>query len=165
MSKIPEGSINVSVAFQHRMIELISDEETESDKCSNAEFAKRCGISKNIIAAGVNYGIIPSVRSLIKIADHTKKPFEYVLGLSNDTAFDMALIPATFHDRLVELMREKKLRAADITNSPIATFSRNSINIWLKRKNLPALEFVLQLAKIFDVSPDYLLGRTDYKQN
>lgn len=165
MSKIPDGSVNVSAAFQKRMIELIANEETNDGECNNEEFARRCGVSKNLIASAVNYGIIPSVRSLMKIADYTKKSIEYVLGLSDDPAFEPAVPPSTFQIRLAELMNSTGMENADIANNPITTFSRNSIFLWLKRNNIPSLDFVLQLAKIFDVSPDYLLGRTDYLHN
>ncbi len=158
MSKLPEDSVNVSPVFQKRIKELVADEE-----CGNAEFADRCGISRNIVSAAVNYGILPTVKTLVKIADHVGRSFAYVLGMSDEPAFEPAENPASFHERLLLLIRENNMKFSDVTNHPKATFSRNSIHVWIKRKNLPALEFLLQLAEIFRVSPDYLLGRTDYK--
>ena len=58
MSKLLESSqTRISMDFQHRLIELISDQE-----CSNSDFAKLVGVSKDVISRAVLYGIIPSVR-------------------------------------------------------------------------------------------------------
>lgn len=161
MSKNPEDSINVSAAFQQRVIDLIADEDCKGGKCSNSEFAERVGLSKNVISNITNYGIVPSVRSLIKIADYLKVSIDYLLGETDDRSFEMATDPDTFHNRLIHLQRENGLKIADITNS--GSYSRNSIHVWLKRNNLPSLEYLKQIADFFNVSADYLLGRTDYK--
>lgn len=169
MSKMPEESIKISADFQNRMIEIIAEEEidgsAEGKKCSNAEFALRVGISKTVISNITSYGIIPSTASLIKIADYKNRTLEYILAKSNDPSFEKSESPTTFHKRLVDLIQEKNVRISDITNNPNITFTRNSIHIWLKRKNLPSVEYVFQLADYFQVSPDYLLGRTDYRHN
>ena len=169
MSKAPEDSVKVSAEFQRRIIEIIADEEIEGSdegkKCSNAEFAARVGVSKTVISNIATYGILPSTASLVKIADYTNKSLEFILAKTDDKDFEKSANPTTFHMRLLELIREKGIRIADITNNPNITFSRNSIHVWLKRKNLPAIEYVFQLARYFNVSPDYLLGRTDYRHN
>ena len=75
MSKLLESSqTRISMDFQHRLIELISDQE-----CSNSDFAKLVGVSKDVISRAVLYGIIPSVRSLIKIADFLNISLEFLL--------------------------------------------------------------------------------------
>ena len=169
MSKLPEDSVKTSAAFQQRIIDIIADEEVEGSnegkKCSNAEFADRVGISKTIISNITSYGIIPSTSSIIKIADYKNKSFEYILAKTDNPDFDKSEYPTTFHVRLLALIREKGIKVSDITNNPKITFSRNSIHIWLKRKNLPCIDYVFQLANYFNVSPDYLLGRTDYRRN
>ena len=169
MSKMPEDSIKTSAAFQNRIKEIIADEEVEGSdegkKCSNAEFAARVGVSKTVISNITAHGIIPSTLSLIKIADYKNKSVDFILAKTDNPAFEKSEHPTTFHVRLLELIHEKGLKISDITNNPKITFSRNSIHIWLKRKNIPAIEYVFQLADFFNVSPDYLLGRTDDRTN
>lgn len=169
MSKSPEDSINTSLDFQARMISIIADEEIESKDngktCSNSEFAKRVGISKNIISNITNYGIIPSVKSLIKIADYKNYSLEYLLAITDNLAFDRAETPSNFHERLLQLIKENNIHISDITNAKNVTFARNSIHVWLKRKNLPSLEFLFQISEYFHVSVDYLLGRSDDRHN
>lgn len=163
MPRHPENSEIISVPFQKRMTRLLAEEDTESGPCTTAEFSKRAGIGKHVISNAVIYGILPSVPSLIKIADYTEKPLLYVLGRSDDETYTPAATRRTFGERLLLLLDERKLMIADVANAPGVTFARNSVHVWLKRGNLPSLEYLLQLAAYFSVSPDYLLGRTDYR--
>ena len=164
MPRRPEDSIKISEPFRKRIAALIADEETENGKpCTSALFAERVGIGKTTISNAVLYGILPSVSSLIKIADYTAKPLSYVLGSSAEEEFIPAARPCTFGERLLSLIGERNLTIAAVSGAPGITFARNSIHVWLKRGNLPSLEYLLQLADFFSVSPDYLLGRTDYK--
>ncbi|MFR3549439.1 MAG: helix-turn-helix domain-containing protein [Coprobacter sp.] len=83
MSKIPEDTEKrVSPEFQQRLKDLISDEE-----CTKKEFASAVGISKDVIIRATLYGIIPSLQSLIKIADHLDISLDYLLAETDDRSF------------------------------------------------------------------------------
>lgn len=162
MSRNPTDFSNISFKLQKRLIELINDEDyINNKKCSNSEFAKRVGVNKSVISNIVNYGIIPSVKSLIKIADYLNVSLKYLLGETDKNEFIKSDNPTTFHFRLKELIDEKNYKISQITNAN--SFARNSIHVWLKRKNLPSLEYLNSLANTFNVTADYLLGRTDFK--
>ena len=142
MSKVPEESINISPAFQKRMIQLISEEETESGHCSNAEFAARVGISPNTISKITSYGIIPSTKSIVKIADYLQVSIPYLLAKTDDNSFEPALQPVTFQERLKQLIRVSRrirqiaaVRAARKDNSLRVHFL-NLLNLCLIRINL-----------------------------
>lgn len=61
--------------------------------------------------------------------------------------------------RLKELRIEKNLSQWDVANG-IQTGQRN-ISRWEKGEVLPTSDFIIKLADFFEVSTDYLLGRTD----
>ncbi len=61
--------------------------------------------------------------------------------------------------RLKELREEKRLTQVDVANA-IKTSQRN-IGRWEKGEVLPSSEFVIKLADFFEVTADYLLGRSD----
>jgi len=68
---------------------------------------------------------------------------------------------ATFSERMRELRKEKGIsleKLAEMMGTTKATLSR-----YENSKRIPNIEFVEELAKIFDVSVDYLLGRTDVR--
>ena len=100
MAKIAEGQERLSPQFQRRLVELI-----EEKGCGKREFAKLAGISKDVIIRGTMYGIVPSLQSLIKIADCLNLSLDYLLGKSDDMQFYKSESGATFHTRIVELAK------------------------------------------------------------
>ena len=157
MSKNPEtSSYRTSEKFRKLILELIYEKG-----CNKTDFAKLVHVNPSIISHAILYSIIPSVRSLIKIADSLGYTVSYVLGESDDPAFYPAAKRTTFHDRLPELTNEKKTTYSEISGA--MTFPRNAIYEWLRLKTFPSLEYLQDLAKHFKVSIDYLLGRTDVR--
>lgn len=68
---------------------------------------------------------------------------------------------ATFSQRMRELRKEKNItleKLAEMLKTTKATLSR-----YENGKRIPNIEFVEELAKIFNVSVDYLLGKTDIR--
>lgn len=160
MSNIPADYSNVSTKLKVRFKEL-TDDNFDNNKISNADIAEKIGVDKSVISNIVNYDIIPSVPSLIKIADYFNVSLEFLLGKTDSDDFIKSSSPSAFGVRILQLKDEQKYKFADITNK--CSFSRNSIHVWIKRNNVPSLVYLFELANFFNVSPDYLLGRTDYR--
>lgn len=59
-------------------------------------------------------------------------------------------------ERITELRKKKKWSQSDLAKAVNA--SRDIIGKYERNDNLPSIEMALKLAKIFDVSVDYLLG-------
>ena len=66
----------------------------------------------------------------------------------------------TIVDRLLKLMDERNLKPAQITRE--LGISGSSFTDWKKGKGSPSLDIILKFADYFNVSLDYLVGRTDY---
>ena len=157
MSKTPKDTKNrISQIFQKRFADMLNDNEL-----SVKEFANIVGVSLPVIRLAYQFGIIPSVRPLIKIADFTEVSFDYLVGFTDTNDFIKAYSVSDFHSRYEELKNEKKVRDSQIAN--VMPFSRNFISEWKRNKTLPSLDYLKALADYFKVSIDYLLGRTDYK--
>ncbi len=156
MPKIPSDSKRkVSEKFQNRIIAII-DEHYDS----NCAFADNLKIDMDVIIRAVNYGIIPSLKILIKIADKQEILVGYLLGETEDEKLNKAVPPTTFHIRLKELKKEKN----NVKFSQIGykvSFPYGYFYDWLRKGTLPSLEYLEQIASYFGVSIDYLLGRTD----
>ena len=76
MSLIPaETEKRISPQFKKRLNELIEDLEI-----TKYEFSKLVKISVPVITRATIYGIIPSLRPLIKMADYFHVSLEYLLG-------------------------------------------------------------------------------------
>ncbi len=159
MSKFPENTkFRTSEKFKSRIKSLMYD----NDCNTNQQFAELVGVSVPVITKAVNFAIVPSLRILIKIADSLELPLKYLLGISDDKEFIASANPTTFHNRIEELKNEKHIKYGHLAVK--MNFPRNYIYEWKKENTLPSIDYVLNMAKYFDVSPDYLLGRTDYKK-
>lgn len=154
MARNPEGNIKISERFKKRIIQIIDDQD-----CAKKDFPKFVGVSKDVIIRATNYGIVPSLKSLIKIANKVSVSIPYLLGESDNNQFYLSEHPATFHIRLEQLATENNVKYSAISNK--MPFAYNSIYEWNRTKCLPSLEYIKPIADYFEVSIDYLLGRTD----
>lgn len=64
-----------------------------------------------------------------------------------------------FSERLIQLRKEKKLFQEDLAN--ILNLAQTTISSWEKGRTTPDNDMLMALANYFDVSIDYLLGRSD----
>lgn len=154
MSKIPSSAQKISPIFQERLNYLISEQD-----CSKYEFASSVGIGREVITRATIYGIIPSLQSLIKIADYLDISLNYLLGKNDNSFFYKSDTPKTFSLRLKELSEEKGVKYSQISHK--MPFPYSYFYDWLRTDTLPSLEYLEALAEYFNVSIDYLLGRTD----
>ena len=65
----------------------------------------------------------------------------------------------SFSDRIIQLKNERKLLQKDIASS--IGLSLRAYQYYKKRQKEPTLSVLLRLADYFDVSLDYLVGRSD----
>lgn len=159
MARFPdEYKQRTSLAFQKRILELIDEQN-----CSKKNFALLVKVNKEVITRATVYAIIPSVRSLIKIADSLDLSFPYLLGETDENIFYKTDNPTTFHIRIEELRKERKTKYSIIAAK--MSFQKNSFYEWLRTKSIPCLEYLEEIAKYFSSSIDYLLGRTDERKN
>lgn len=147
----------ISPRFQERILQLIADNDCKNNK----EFAQLVGVSEPVITKAVNFGIIPTVKPLLNMANRLQLSFDYLIAKTDTNEFYPALQPTTFHARLKQLKEENQGRWSDILLK--LPFPRTYIYEWLKEGTYPCVDYLYALAKAFAVSPDYLLGRTDFK--
>ena len=67
----------------------------------------------------------------------------------------------TFHSSIAELTQKKNINYGQFASK--MDFPRTYIYEWIKENTLPAVDYVLAISKYFKVTPDYLLGRSDYR--
>ena len=117
MSKDNNIDFSVSTTFQERLSKAFSGDER-----SNVEIAKEIGISKDVFIRALKAGLIPSTRTLIKIADHLEASIDYLLGLSDDNSQRKTLDDVSFLERLEELRILTNTEASSICGSKRITF-------------------------------------------
>lgn len=65
----------------------------------------------------------------------------------------------SFSERLEVLIKEKGMTAKQLTQ--ILKIGATSVSDWKRGKSTPSPDILIAISQLFDVSIDYLLGRTD----
>ncbi len=146
----------ISIIFQERFSELVRELD-----CPRKDLSAKLNVNPEIISKALNYGILPRPRALIKIADSLNISLEYLLGISDNEVFFKAENRKTFFERL-EILRESKNLTYYQLGKELHIAPSYFAN-WHKQNYIPTLEFLTLLSDYFEVSLDYLLGRTDEK--
>ena len=148
--------MSISITFQKRFNSIIE----ESDY-NRRELAKAIPLSQSTLSNALTYGIVPSTKTLVKIADFFDISINFLLGKTDIEDFYKSSSPASFLPRFESLCSEK-----EVTHYKVAAdclFDKSNISRWISKGFLPELEILELLCDYFNVSPDYLLGRTEDK--
>ena len=148
----------LSLKFQKRFVELAD----ELDEKSKSKRAKIIGISNTTYSNAYNYGIIPKTTSLIRIADYFNVSIEYLIGNTDNEHFEKSIHSVQFKERLMELQKLKGISTV-YELSQRTHIHRNNIAQWYKLNCIPLIDDLVIISDFFNVSVDFLLGRTDDK--
>lgn len=154
MNLYVDSDFKISSVFQERLTELVADCE-----CNKSELPSLIGISKDILIRALNIGMFPSTKSLCKIADYFSVSLDFLIGITDNERYIKSEESKTFQQRVSELKKEKGVSYCEIAN--ILGFARSLFNSWNMYNYIPSLELIYMLAQYFNVTMDYLLGRTD----
>lgn len=147
--------MRISAAFQNRFKELAGEAGIDRTRAAQA-----IGITYVTFSKIYNYGIVPKVPVLIKLADFFSVSVDYLLGNTENDRFTKADPEQSFQTRLIALKERKELRSFYELSDKVHIHKSN-ISQWLTKNYVPELESLEILAEFFDVSLDYLLGRSD----
>lgn len=146
--------MSISNKFQIRITDLVEDCEV-----NKSELPKLIGVDYRSLANALNYGIIPTPRILMRIADYFNVSLKYLLGTSDDEYFIKANIKTDFKTRFALLCKEKNVTYYRVSKD--LHFDNSYITRWFNKNYFPSFELLELISDYFDVSVDYLLGRTD----
>ena len=124
---------------------------------TKSALAEGSGIPVSCISQYVNGKQAPYLDSLIKLADYLHCSIDYLLGRTDDCSEKTYKSCPPFAERLEALRKEKKLPSNKIYDRE--GISKSSYYEWRRGASLPTLENLVSLAKVFDCSVDYILGR------
>lgn len=145
----------ISTAFQKRINELVY--ETDLKK---VDLAKAGNFDYRSLSNAMVYGIIPTTSTLIKMADYFKVSMSYLLGRTDDNDY-VESSNTTFQERFENLCTEKGVTHYKVSQD--CFFDKSNISRWLSKGYLPTLEILDMISNYFNVSIDYVLGRSDFK--
>lgn len=145
--------------FQERLQELLEDNEI-----NRSTLAKIVGVEPTTINGYFNKGYYPRMDILIKIASHFKCSLDYLLGLSDDKKiiYELSLdnYCVNFISNMVNVVKDSRISISK--NMKELKMSEYNYYRW-KNGRFPKTVNIISFAKHYDVSIDYLVGRSDKK--
>ena len=145
----------ISTTFQKRINELVA--ETDLKK---VDLAKAGNFDYRSLSNALVYGIIPTTTTLIRMADYFNVSMDYLLGRTDKNDYTESST-ITFQERFEKLCEEKGVTHYKVSQE--CFFDKSNISRWLSKGYLPTLEILDMITKYFNVSIDYILGRSDYR--
>ena len=145
----------ISTEFQKRINELVNDTDLKK-----VDLAKAGNFDYRSLSNALVYGIIPTTSTLVKMANYFNVSIDYILGRTDKNDY-IEQSNVTFQDRFEKLCVEKGVTHYKVSQD--CFFDKSNISRWLSKGYLPTLEILDMITKYFNVSIDYILGRSDYR--
>ena len=103
------------------------------------------------------------IKNCIKLADYFDCSVDFLVGMTDEPkkySFNNNFNKKVFFSRYTQLLKEKNL--SHYALSAKLNLSMSSLKSW-EKGGIPYLETLSKLAQYFDVSVDYLIGRSNYR--
>lgn len=123
------------------------------------QFSKLVGIDDYIISCWIQGKHLPSVKHTITIADHFDVAIDYLLGIAEESNYTRSIMEQDFPTRLTQQLLKYNITPYRLSIE--CDIGRAAISKWLIMRQLPRLDNLITIAKFFDCSIDYLIGRSD----
>lgn len=138
------------------IIQLLDNLELlmQDENLSYEALGKKLGMSP-VAMRQWRRGAMPSIASLYKLANYFDISADYLLGLSQDMEWKPSNPCESFITRYDRLLRQSRLRDANIARLLGTTTS--TVAGWRNGK-IPVLPTLIRLSKIFDCSYGYIAG-------
>ena len=138
--------------FGERLSELIFEQ-----KLNGKEFAKITGIKESCISFYLQGKSMPTVVSLVKMADYFNCSTDFLLGREEENKSVKFKPCPPFSEQLLFLKSHFKCSAYKIYHN--TNIAKSSYYEWLSGERQPLLDNIIKLAELFDCSVDFILGR------
>ncbi len=122
-------------------------------------FSKLIGIDDFVISRWVNEQFLPSLNNIEVIADYFDISIDYIIGLKELADYKKAKLKENFPLRLRKLLHINHITPYKLAKD--CRFGSSTVSKWLLKKCLPGIDSLIKLAKYFNCSVDYLVGRED----
>lgn len=138
--------------FSENLSELLDEKNLSVE-----EFASSIGIVYSEIYRYLRKEYLPKLSNMIKIADTYGCSIDYLLGRVAIPPNTLYKKTPPFHAQFQKLLQETGTTRYSLGKQTNISISR--LDDWYHGKYIPSLDNALALAKFFNCSLDYLLGR------
>lgn len=121
------------------------------------QFAENAGIPASCVSVYLQGKSLPTVESLVKIADYFQCSTDFLLGLEEENKELKFKVCPPFHEQLLFLKKHFQCSAYKIYHN--TKIAKSSYYEWLSGESQPNLDSIINLAEIFECRIDFILGR------
>lgn len=127
------------------------------------EFAEKINCDPHAVNNWKAGKFFPSYESLISLSAYFGKSIDYLFRFSDDSEFKPSENPIPFITRFKNLVSTHKPKLSEYKIAKHCEIQQSTISKWNHERRMPETRTIIKLAKLFDCSIEYLLGRTDKK--
>ena len=138
--------------FSERLEDFIRDKGMD-----NKTFAREVGVPESCISYFINSLRMPTITTLVKIADYFNCSADYVLGITENTNSSFKVCPP-FSERLQYLIEFYKYPSPKAFRKDL-NLAKSRFNEWLKGARVPSLDNIIKISEGLECSVDFVLGR------
>lgn len=138
--------------FVERLKEMMADENL-----SQIGLSKKTGIIHTTLSGLLSKKHTPNYKSFISIMLYFDCSADYLLGLTEIHTEEKLYPPQPFNQNLRKILREKGVSQEKLKRD--LSISGSVLFKWLKGIAQPSMHSLIELARYFDCSVDYLIGR------
>jgi len=138
--------------FSESIEELINE-----NKVTIEQFATSVDIDLSEVYRYLRKEYLPSLSNIIKIADFYKCSVDYLLGFIPFSENATFMPTPAFCESFKAILKRNNVTRYKVSKE--TGISINRLDDWYNGKFMPSLEKAIKLAKYFNCSLDYLLGR------
>lgn len=142
--------------FSETLAELIFDYNNGQQMCAK-DFAKLVGVAPTTITRYLTKKRLPTIESLVILADFFQCSTDYLLGLETESYSKIFKPCPNFAERFKDILKEHGLTS--IQFSELTNINQSLVYAWKNGKRVPSLDNAIKIAKYFEFSLDKLLGR------
>ena len=118
---------------------------------------KATGITRSLISNFLLNKHTPSFDKLVALLYYFNCSADYLLGLTDIPTSETLCYVLPFNQRLRAILNDKNISQERLKRE--LNISGSVVYKWLSGKNSPSTDSLIKLAKFFDCSVDYLIGR------
>lgn len=138
--------------FSERLAELISERDL-----NEKAFAENSGVCASCVSFYLQEKSMPTVESLVKIADYCNCSTDFLLGREEENKSDKFKVCPPFCEQILFLKKHFNCSAYQIYHN--TDIAKSCYYDWLSGSRQPNLDNIIRLAEHFDCSIDFILGR------
>lgn len=150
---------NLFMDILSTIAERLNDLMNEADLTAK-QVADGTGLSVAVISRILSCKRMPSYKTLITIADFFCCTTDYIVGRKDDYEKTTFRKCPPFNEQLDYLLKIFKISKYKLVKD--GKLKEDTVNRWYKGEYKPTVENLIKLAKFFNCSIDFILGRSDY---